>query len=181
MFAFTKRQTDLPFNAIFEKAHMQMHYPKRVYTADEVEKARALTERGWKHRLRVKGSERFRQKAKEAISAVKKAGFYDFLRTYVRDIVEIEGFSQLREAEVTIWINEEILSDPIDAASFFIQKAQQMKDFLEDKPYYGGSGEMSAINKRLEFLKSLKAKSKQESVRRRCEEILKSWRESAFL
>jgi hypothetical protein len=158
-----------------------MRYPKRVYTVDEVGKARALTERGWRHRLRVRGSEEFGQKVREAISLVKEAGYYDFLRTYIREIVEIEGFSQLREAEVTIWANKEILSDPIDAASFFIQKAQQMKDFLADKPYYGGQGEISAINKRLEFLKALKTRSRQESVRKRCEDILKNWADSSFL
>jgi hypothetical protein len=158
-----------------------MSYPKRVYTVDEVRKARALTERGWKHRLRVKGSEEFRQKAKEAVSLVKAAGYYDFLRTYIREIVEIEGFSQLREAEAAIWANEEIFSDPIDAASFFIQKAQQMKDFLGDKPYYGGQGEISAVSKRLEFLKALKDRSKQESVRKRCEDILKNWADSSLL
>jgi len=158
-----------------------MHYPKRVFTEDEVRKARELTERGWKHRLRVKGSEEFRQKVKEAISLVDTAGYYDFLHTYIREIAEIEGFSQLREAEVTIWANGEILSDPIDAASFFIQKAQQMKDFLENKPYYGGQGEISAVNKRLEFLKALAIRSKQESIRKRCEDILKNWANSSFL
>lgn len=158
-----------------------MHYPKRVYTVEEVRKARELTERGWKHWLKVTGREEFRQKAKEAIDLVKEAGYYDFLRTYIREIVEIEGFSQLREAEVAIWANEEILSDPVDAASFLVQKAQQMKDFLENKPYYGGQGEISAVNKRLEFLKALKTRSKQESVRKRCDDILKNWADSSFL
>jgi hypothetical protein len=158
-----------------------MHYPKRVYTVDEVEQARALVKQGWKHLLTVKGSEGFRQKVKEAISLVKTAGYYDFLRTYIRDIVEIEGFSQLREAEVAIWANKEILSDPIDAASFFVQKAQQMKDFLEGKPYYGGQGEISAVNERLEFLESLRTKSRHEVVKKRCEEILKNWADSTFL
>jgi len=158
-----------------------MPYPNRVYTVDEVRKARELTDRGWKHRLRVTGSEEFREKAREAIGLVKEAMYYDFLRTYVRQIVEIEGFSQLREAEVTIWANEEILSDLVDAASFFIQKAQQMKDFLEDKQYYGGKGEISGVNKRLEFLKALKSRGKRESVRKRCEDILKSWADSSFL
>jgi hypothetical protein len=158
-----------------------MHYPKRVYTVDEVGKARELTERGWKHRLKVRGCEEFKQRVKEAIGLVKEAGYYDFLRTYIREIGEIEGFSQLREAEVAIWANKEILSDPIDAASFFIQKAQQMKDFLGDKLYYGGQGETSALNKRLEFLKALKTRSSQDSVKKRCDDILKNWADSSFL
>jgi hypothetical protein len=158
-----------------------MHYPKRVYTVDEVEKARALTKQGWKHRLNVKGSEEFKQKVKEALKLVKTAGYCDFLRTYIRDIVEIEGFSQLREAEIAIWANKELLSDPVDASSFFIQKAQQMKDFLEGRPYYGGQGEMSAVNKRLEFLEALKTKSRQQNIKKRCEELLKNWADSTFL
>ena len=158
-----------------------MPYPKRVYTIDEVKKARELTDQGWKHRLRVTGCEEFRQKVKEATGLVKEAGYYDFLRTYIREIVEIEGFSQLREAEAAIWANKEILLDPVDAASLFIQKAQQMKDFLEDKPYYGGQGEMSSVNKRLEFLKALKTRGKQEIVRKRCDDILKNWADSSFL
>jgi hypothetical protein len=118
---------------------------------------------------------------KETLDLIKTAGYYDFLRAYIRDIVEIEGFSQLREAEVAIWANKELLQDSVDAASFFIQKAQQMKDFLEDKPYYGGSGEISAVNKRLEFLETLKNKSKEPNVKQRCEEILKNYAESTFL
>jgi hypothetical protein len=158
-----------------------MSFPERVYTVEEVEKAKAYIERGWKHRLRVKGSDEFKRKAKEALKLVITAKYYDFLRTYIRDIVEIEGFSQLRESEVAIWANKEIVSDPIDAASFFVQKTQQMKDFLEDKPYYGGQAETRAIEKRLEFLEALKKKSKKNDVKKRCEEILKSWAESRFL
>jgi hypothetical protein len=133
-----------------------------------------------KHRLSVKGSIEFKQKVKETLNLVKTAGYYDFLRTYIREIMEIEGFSQLREAEVSIWANKELLRDPVDAASFFVQKAQQMKDFLEDKPYYGGLGEISAVNKRLEFLRTLKNKSKEPNVKQRCEEILKNYAESTF-
>jgi len=157
-----------------------MPYPKRVYTVEEVEKARAMTKQGWKHSLRVNGSTEFKQRAKEALELIRTAGYYDFLRTYIREIVEIEGFSQLREAEVAIWANKEILADPIDAASFFVQKAQQMKDFLSDKPYYGGQGELNAVNKRLEFLKTLKTKSEDQSIKQRCEEMLKNWADSTF-
>lgn len=122
----------------------------------------------------------FKQKVKKTLDLIKTAGHYDFLRTYIRDVTEIEGFSQLREAEVAIWANKELLQDPVDAASFFVQKAQQMKDFLEDKQYYGGLGETSAVNKRLEFLRTLKNKSKEPNVKQRCEEILKSYAESTF-
>jgi len=145
-----------------------------------VEQARAYAKQGWKHRLAITGKPDFKQKIKETLNLIKTAGYYDFLRTYIRDIVEIEGFSQLREAEVAIWANRELLRDPVDAASFFVQKVQQMKDFLEDKPYYSGSGELTAVNKRLEFLETLKNKSNEPNVKRRCEEILRSYAESTF-
>lgn len=163
------------------QGNMAIPFPKRVYTREEVEQARAYVKQGWKHRLRVKGSIEFKQKVKEALDLVKTAGHHDFLRTYIREIVEIEGFSQLREAEAAIWANRELLQDVVDAASFFVQKAQQMKDFLEDKPYYGGQGEISAINKRLEFLEMLRDKSREPDVKRHCEEILKNYAESTFL
>jgi len=157
-----------------------MSFPERVYTVDEVQKARMLVESGWKHRLQVKGSSEFKSKVKEVVALIETAGYYDFLRTYIREIVEIEGFSQLREAEVAIWVDKVTLLDPVDAASLFIQKAQQMKDFLEDKLYYG-QGETRAVNKRLEFLEALKRQTKDDNVKKRCAEILKNWAESTFL
>lgn len=155
-------------------------FPERVYTEEEVDQARTCVRQGFKHRLTVKGSIEFERKVKETLGLIKVAGYYDFLRTYIREIVEIEGFSQLREAEVAIWANPELVQDPVDAASFLVQKAQQMKDFLEDRQYYGGPGEISAVKKRLEFLKALKDKTKEPSVKRRCEEILKNYEESTF-
>ncbi|MEM2102446.1 MAG: hypothetical protein QXM22_02895 [Candidatus Bathyarchaeia archaeon] len=156
-----------------------MSFPKRVYTVDEVQKARALIEKGWKHRLQVKGSIEFKRKVEEALALIKTAGYYDFLRTYIREIVEIEGFSQLREAEVAIWVDKITLSDIIDAASLFIQKAQQMKDFLEGRLYYG-QGETRAVKTRLEFLEALKKRAEDDDIRKRCEEKLKKWAESTF-
>jgi hypothetical protein len=117
---------------------------------------------------------------KRTLDLIETAEYLDFFRTYIRDIIEIEGFSQLREAEVAIWANKELLQDPVDAASFFIQKAQQMKDFLEDKPYYSGLGETNAVNKRLKFLRTLKNKSKEPDVKQHCGEILKNYAESTF-
>ena len=145
-----------------------------------MEQARTCIREGWKHRLNVEGSSEFKQRVKETLDLIKTAEYDDFLRTYIRDIIEIEGFSQLREAEVAIWANKELLQDPVDAASFFIQKAQQMKDFLEGKPYYGGQGEASAVKKRVEFLETLKIRSKDSGVKKRCGEILKRYAESAF-
>lgn len=155
-------------------------FPERVFTVKEVQKAKEFIIRGYKHRLRVKGSPEFESKVKEALKLIKTAKYYDFIRTYIRRIVEIDGFSQLREAEVAIWANKYAVTDPVEAASFMIHKAQQMKDYLEGKIYYGGEGEIKAVKKRVEFLKSLKERSKNQAVKKRCEEILQSWAETTF-
>lgn len=158
-----------------------MKFPRRVYTQEEVQRAKELLEKGYKHRLEVKGSSEFKHKVKEALGLIKTAEHYDFLQIYIRRIVEIGGFSQLREAEVVIWANKFTVADPVDAASYFIQMAQQMKDYVEGKPYYGGKAEARAVEKRIKFLEALREKSKNRVIKKRCEEILKSWAESTFL
>jgi hypothetical protein len=108
------------------------------------------------------------------LELIRTADYYDFLRTYIRQIVEMEGFSQLHEADAAVWANLSTLVDPVDAASYIVQKAQQMRDYLEGNLYYG-TGEMVAIEKRLEFINALKTKSNSEKIRKRCEELLKKW------
>ena len=154
-----------------------MEFPERVYTQEEVEKARALLQKGYKHELKIQGSQQFKDKMKQVLKLIKTADYYDFLRTYIRQIIEIEGLSQLHEADVVIWANMSTLSDLIDAASYTVQKAQQMKDYLEGNLYYG-TGENAAMEKRLEFIKSLKDKSKRVKIRKRCEELLREWKET---
>ena len=156
-----------------------MGFPERVYTVEEVKKARALLAKGYKHRLRVVGSQDFKRKVKKALKLIKVAKYYDFLRTYIRQIREIGGLSQLREAEVAIWANEYAVAEPIEAASFIIQKAQQMKDFIEGKLYYD-KGETTAVEKRIEFLETLRDTSKNQALRKKCEENLKRWTELMF-
>lgn len=156
-----------------------MDFPERVYTVQEVQKARKLIGKGYKHRLRVIGSPEFKRKVKEALSLIKTAKHYDFLRTYIKQIVEISGLTQLREAEVAIWANKYAVTDPVDAASLFIQKAQQMKDYVEGRLYYD-KGEVRAVKKRIKFLETLKEKSNSQDVRKRCEELLKRWSETTF-
>jgi len=68
----------------------------------------------------------------------------------------------------------------VDAASLFVQKANQMKEYLEGKLYYGGEAERRSVEKRIEFLETLKKKSRNKEVRAECERLLKSWRESAL-
>jgi hypothetical protein len=155
-----------------------MEFPKRIYTSDEVRIAKELVDEGYKHRLRAKGSSDFKQKVKEALQLVKTAGYYDFLRTYIRRIVEIDGFTQLREAEATIWANKYAVENPADSASLFVQKANHMMEYLEGKLYYGGEAEKRSVEKRIEFLKILKNKSSDKKVIEECERLLKLWEES---
>ena len=156
-----------------------MKFPERVYTEDEVQRARTLIEQGYKHELRVKGSRDFKSKVEKALKLIKIANYYDFLRTYIREIVEIDGLSQLRESEVAIWVNKYSVADPVEAAGFLIQKTQQMKDYTEGRLYYD-TGEIRAVNKRIEFLKALKERSTDPALKKRCEEILKAWTETTY-
>lgn len=158
-----------------------MEFPKRIYTGEEVKKARELVDKGYRHRLRIKGSSSFKQKVKESLRLVKIAGYYEFLRTYIRRIVEIDGLTQLREADAAIWANRYAVENPVDAASVFIQKANHMREYLESKLYYGGEAEARSVKKRIEFLKELKEKSKEKKIKEECERLLKSWSESVFL
>jgi hypothetical protein len=157
----------------------QMEFPERVYTKSEVKKAKALLDKGYKHKLMIEGNQDFKDKVKDALKLVKTADYYDFLRTYIRRIVEIDGLSQLREAEAAIWANMYAIADSVEAAGFFIQKAQQMKDYLEGKLYYE-TGEIRAVNKRIEFMETLKEKSTDEAIKRRCEKLLKAWTETIY-
>jgi len=156
-----------------------MIFPERVYTIEEVQKARELIEKGYRHRLRLKGSREFKQKVKEALQLIRIANYKDFFRTYIRQIVEIDGFSQLRTEEVAIWANKYTMAEPVDAASYFIQKAQQMRDYLEGRLYYD-KGELNAIKKRIQFIETLKDKSKNREIKQKCEELLKKWNETPF-
>ena len=157
-----------------------MGFPERIFTQEEVEEARKLIKGGYRHRLTVEGSLGFRERVAEALELIKTAGYRPFLQTYIRSIVEIQGLSQLREADATLWANRYAVADPIEAAGFFIQKAQQMKDYLEGKLYYD-TAEKRAVERRLKFLRALKNRSKDEALKRKCEEALKRWDESKFL
>ena len=94
--------------------------------------------------------------------------------------MEIDGLTQLRETEVAIWANKFAVENPVDAASLFIQKAHHMKEYLEGDLYYGGAAEKRSIEKRIEFLKLLKEKSKDPNVKEECERLLEMWRDSSL-
>jgi hypothetical protein len=156
-------------------------FPERVYTHEEVGKAKELVDKGYKHRLRIKGNTVFKEKVRQAFKLVKTAGYYDFLRTYIRCIVEIDGLTQLRESEASIWANKYAVENPVDAASLFVQKAHHMREYLEGKLYYGGKAEKRSVKKRIEFLKALKEKTREDKIKAECERLLKLWNESSLV
>ncbi|MEM1590051.1 MAG: hypothetical protein QXZ68_00675 [Candidatus Bathyarchaeia archaeon] len=147
----------------------------------EVEEAKKHVGIGCKHRLMVVGSPIFKQKVREALKLVKTAGYYDFLRTYIRGIIEIDGFTQLRELEAVIWANKYAVANPVDAASLFIQKACHMKDYVAGKIHYGGEAERRSIENRIKFLEVLKSRCRKREIKEECEKLLKSWSESVYL
>ena len=136
-----------------------------------------MVQKGYKHALAIEGSPKFKRRMQQVIELIKVACYYDFLRTYLREIIEMEGFSQLRESDAALWANMSMLDDIVNAASYVVQKAQQMKDYLEGNLYYG-TGEIASVEKRLEFLRTLKSKSRSEEVKARCEQLLKEWAET---
>jgi len=157
-----------------------LKFPERVYTAKEVKTARELINKGYKHSLTVEGSSNFKEKVRQVLELVKTAGYYEFLRIYIRQIMEIDGLTQLRETEAAIWANKFAVENPVDAASLFVQKANHMKEYLEGELYYGGIAEKRSVEKRIEFLEILKKKSQDESVKEECERLLQMWEDSSL-
>ena len=155
-------------------------FPERVYTAEEVKTAKELIDQGYKHRLTIKGSTDFKEKTSQALELIKTAGYFDFFRTYIRRIVEIDGITQLRETEVAIWANKFAVENSVDAASMFVQKAYSMEEYVEGELYYGGNAEKRSVAKRIEFLKVLKDKSDDKNVKAECERLLQMWKESSL-
>lgn len=157
-----------------------MDFPNRVYTTEEVKIAIKLISEGFKHKIVVKGSQEFKEKVNQILNLLKIAGYYDFLRTYIRQITEIDGLSQLRETEVEIWANKFAVENVVDAASLFIQKTHHMKEYLEGELYYGGNAEKRSVGKRIEFLEQLKDKTEDESIKKECERLLQMWEDSSL-
>jgi len=157
-----------------------LRYPERVYTTEEVKTAKKLVDQGYKHELIVEGTPDFTKKVNHTLELIKTAGYYDFLRTYVRKIFEMDGITQLRETEATIWANKFAVENTVDAASLLIQKAYQMKEYLEGELYYGGNAEKRTVEKRIEFLRTLKEKSNDNNVKEECERLLDMWENSSL-
>ena len=166
--------------SLLNGAKKLLKFPKKVFTEDEVKQARDLIEKGYKHRLKIKGSAKFKEQIQKVLKLIKTAGDYDFLRTYIRQIEEIEGLSQLHEADAAIWANMPMLIDAVDAASYIVQKTWQMKDYIEGKLYYG-TEEMSLIAKRIDFLEKLQKKSRSKDIKKKCNDLLKKWSDSSMM
>ncbi len=157
-----------------------MDFPERIYTVEEHKRAKELTDKGYKHHLSVDGSLDFRQRVYQVLELVKIAGYYEFLRTYVRKIIEIDGLTQLRETEAAIWANKFAVENPVDAASLFVQKTHQMKQYIDGEVYYGGASEKFSVEKRIEFLEKLKNVSQEKEVQEECDKLLQMWKESSL-
>ena len=155
-------------------------FPERIYTSQEVKIAKELTDQGYKHNLTIEGSPDFKEKVNRTLELIKTADCFEFLTAYVRKIMEIDGITQLRETEVSIWANKYTVDNPVDAASLFIQKAYQMKEYLDGELYYGGNAEKRSVTKRIEFLQILKDKTGDAKVKEECERLLQMWKESSL-
>jgi hypothetical protein len=157
-----------------------LSFPEKVFTGKELKAAHALVEQGYKHQLNVEGKPDFTRKVKEALDYIKTAGYYEYLQTYIRNITEIDGMTQLRQTEVAIWANKFAVDNPIDAASLFIQKAFSMEEYISGKLYYGGAAEKRSICKRITFLQTLQEKSTDASVKEECKRLLDLWNDSSL-
>ncbi len=143
--------------------------------------AKELVDGGYKHEIRIEGSSEFREKVRSVLSCLKVANYYDYFRSYIREIVQIDGLTQLREADASIWANEYAVRNPVDAASYFVQKASVMKEYLEGGLYYGGLAEKRSVLKRIEFLGALKERTKDPSTKLECEKLLECWSNSSLV
>ncbi len=155
-------------------------FPERVYTSEEVKIAKELVLEGYKHNLTVEGSLDFKEKVNRALELIKTANYFDFLSSYIRKIVEIDGITQLRETEVAIWANKFAVENIVDASSLFIQKAYLMKEYIDGELYYGGNAEKRSVEKRIEFLQTLSDRSDDKEVKDECNRLLQMWKESSL-
>ena len=157
-----------------------MNFPNRIYTIEEFIRARKSIAEGNIHCLKVIGQSTFKSRVREIVSLIKKTEDYNFLQIYIRKICEIEGMSQLRETEATIWLNKYVINNPIESARFIIQKTYQMKAYLDGEKYYL-KGELPAINASINFLQKLEEKLINEKMKIKCKESIKQWTEDTIL
>ncbi|MDR2202909.1 MAG: hypothetical protein LBE76_01110 [Nitrososphaerota archaeon] len=157
-----------------------MNFPQRLYTTTEIRDAKILINQGYKHTLIVDGTIEFKTKVNQAIKYLETSGYYDFFRTYIKEIIEIDGLTQLRETEISIWANQYAVENPVDAASLLVQKAYSMKEYLDGEVYYGGNAEKRSLMERIHFLQTLKEKTLDPKVIQDCQRLLDLWSESSW-
>jgi hypothetical protein len=157
-----------------------LEFPERVYTEEEHKIAKQMIDSGYKHEIVVSGEPSFVEKVYKALELSKTAGFYEFIRTYIRQINEIDGITQLRETEVAIWANKFAVENVVDFASLLVQKTFHMKEYLEGEVYYGGASEKRTVQRRIEFLEILKSKTSDAKVKDECDRLLEMWHESSL-
>ena len=161
---------------------MEMAFPEKLITEEEIRRARELIGAGYRHDIQVRGSEGFVRAVQEALELVREAGeaYWDMVRAYIRSIVEIEGFSQLRPDEACLWMSPETAENPVLAASLIVQKAVQMRNYIEGKPFYGHKCEMETTEARYEFVRALREKARDGRIKRLCDEVLSELEASLY-
>ena len=157
-----------------------VNFPRRIYTLDEFDAARKAIALGKKHHLRVRGSSEFKRKVEEILVLIKVAGYSDLLRKHIRCISEVEGVSQLREADSAIWLNLYVVKEPFEGARFVIHKAEQMMYNLEGKLNYIDT-ELQSVKQSVEFLERLENNLKDSNLKEKCKEVLSRWKEDKVL
>jgi len=147
-------------------------FPEKLITEEDIRKALELIKAGYRHEITVEGSADFVEAVREALGLVDLAGYGDLVRAYIRAVVQVEGFSQLRPEEAMVWLSTEAVKNPVLAASFLVQKAVQMKNYLEGRPFYGHACEMETAKVRYKFIRTLKERCQDERVKKLCEDVL---------
>jgi hypothetical protein len=151
-----------------------VNFPERIYTLDELKEARAAIASGYKHEVRVVGNPQFNNRVSMITELIKLAGYWELLKTFIREIRLTEGVSQLRETEASIWLNQMTLENPIEGARFIMQKVFQMQSYIEGKAWYI-MGELPAVKKSICFLKELRSRLQDTELKAKCSQILDEW------
>ena len=127
-----------------------MDFPERIYTLDEFREARAAIAEGHKHKLVITGDDSFKEELARILDLIALAGYEEPLRTYIREIRQIEG------------------------ARFVIQKMLQMQAYIEGRSWYI-LGELPAVRGSVEFLRKLRERLKDPELRARCDRVIREW------
>jgi len=151
-----------------------MDFPERIYTLDEFMEARTAIAKGHKHKLAITGDDPFKGLVERIVDLIDLAGYGELLRTYIREIRQIGGISQLRETEASIWLNRLVAEDPIEGTRFVVQKVLQMQAYIEGRAWYI-LGELPAVRGSVEFLKKLREQLKDPELRTRCDRVIMEW------